>query len=238
MTNTEVPKTDSPREGRRGLVYCVGDRWAWEPQIRAIQEWTFAADGVPVEHHERQVAFHRAVTEVDDFIAEAERRASKGSSTSTGVYESAVISTAVREARRVSGYKSRWFYIAAAISIAATAALTALLLVTPNWFVQRVLVDLLLLDLPPRLEHLGGEGLDRVLNYGMWGVTCLGVFMLMLPLFDIVLLAYEFCTRRRLHKINELVLSAAVGSARAYFVCALSLSVLVIVVIAAQWPIP
>lgn len=232
MTNTEVLKTDSPSEGRRGLVYRAGDRWAWEPQIRAVQERTFAADGVPVEHHERQVAFHRAASEVDEFMAEDERRVAKGSPWAAGIPEHAIMTIALREARRVSGYRPRWFYITAATFTAVAVALTVFLLVKPTWVVQRIVEDMFLLDLPP-----GSKQLD-VVNYGMWGVVLFGIAMLMAPLASLLLLGYELSTRRRLHKINELVLSAAFESARAFLVSAALLFVFVIgiVGITVEWP--
>ncbi|MFM9262234.1 hypothetical protein ACKAMS_26700 [Rhodococcus sp. 5A-K4] len=201
MTNTELQKPISLPEGRRGLLYSPGDEWAWEQQIRDVQEYTFAADGVPVEHHDRQAAFHRAASRITQAFVNQERRKPRAFKDEPGhvhVAEAAVIRMSRQSARWVSGYVSPWVYAAGAVVAAASLAVAAILMAWPERF-----LNLMLADAPPRDQWIeGGAVADRVASNGAWFVMLLVTLALVFGLFTLAVWSVDGPTMPRRRKIN------------------------------------
>lgn len=202
MTNTELQKPFSHPEGRRGLLYFPGDEWAWEQQIRDVQDRTFAVDGYPVESHDRQVAFHRAAARVERSLADQERRnlrAFKGIPGRVDITETSVIRTARQQARFISGYRRPWTY-----AVGAVIAALSLTAATVVMFWPRTFLNWLLVELPPREEWtVDGALVDRVASVGAWTVMGTATVVLVFGVFALVLSSVDAPPVPRLRKINH-----------------------------------
>lgn len=202
MTNTELLKPFSLPEGRRGLLYSPGDEWAWEQQIRDVQDRTFTADGVPVEHHDRQAAFHRAASRIAQLLAEQERRKPRAYKDEPGhvhIAEAAVIRMSRQSARWVSGYASPWVYAMFAVIAAISLAVTVALMTWPERFLNWMLADA-----PPREEWIeGGAVADRVASNGAWFVMGLVTLAAAFGLVSLIITSGEGPSVPRRRKINR-----------------------------------
>lgn len=189
-------------DGRRGLFYSPGDEWAWEQQIRDVQDRTFADDGVPVEHHDRQAAFHRAAGRIAHVLADRERRKPRASKDEPGhvyVAEASVIRRARESARWVSGYVSPWVYAVGAVLAAASLAVAVILMAWPERFLNWMLTGA-----PPREQWIeGGAVADRVASNGAWFVMLLVTLALVFGLFTLVFFSVDGPIMPRRRKINR-----------------------------------
>lgn len=202
MTDTELQKPISLPEGRRGLLYSPGDEWAWEQQIRDVQDRTFAADGVRVEYHDRQAAFHRAAGRVERFFAMQDRRRSRvgqDNSLRVAIDETSVISAARQSARWVSGYFSPWVYAVGAGIAAVSLVVTAALLMWPERFLNWMLTGA-----PPRDQWIdGGAVADRVASNGAWFVMLLVTLTVGIGAFTLIAISVDGPPVSRRRKINR-----------------------------------
>ena len=225
MTKTAVRPT-APR-----LFYSAADRATWEPQIRAVQDTTFAADGIVVDHHDREAAFHRAMSIVGKELA-ADARYTSGEPL---ISERGVITIAVRTARAISGARSRWVYLAAAAGVTSAAALTTTVVWRLNWILNWLVVDLL----PPREQQLqGGEVLEHVVSYGGWAVGLVSVFMTGLALIDVALAVYRFYARLDRPAVNDCVVSALMKAGGSLLATGVALFVLAVAIGSIEWARP
>lgn len=194
MTKTSVRPT-APR-----LSYSAADRATWEPQIRTVQDTTFAADGIVVDHHDREAAFHRAMSIVGKELA-ADARYTSGEPL---ISERRVVTVAVRTARTRSGARSRWFYLGTAAAVAAAAALTATAVWRLNWILNSAVIEL-----PPREQQVqGGAVLERVVSYGGWAVGLVSTLMTAMVLLDAALAVASYYARRDRLTVNDYVTAA------------------------------
>lgn len=233
VTNTELQKPISRPKDRHGVLYSPGDEWVWERQIRAVQEQTFTADGLPVEQHVRQAAFYRAAGTVELLLADQERRnrrTHKGGPSRVTIDEASVIRAARGQARLVNGYLSPWRYAVAAVIATLSLSATAVLMFWPEIFLNWVLADL-----PPREQWpVDGAVVDRVTGVGAWSVM-LAVLVCGLSLFLFVLLSGGPHGPRR-RKINHKLgiifktsVLAAVVSAAGMLMLAFTIAAIVVV---------
>jgi hypothetical protein len=221
MTKTAVRPT-APR-----LSYSAADRSTWEPQIRTVQDATFAADGIVVEHHDREAAFHRAMSIVGKELA-ASARYTSGEPL---ISERRVIAIAVRTARTRSGARSRWFYLGAAAAVAAAVALTATVVWRLNWILNWVVIER-----PPREQQVqGGAVLERVVSYGGWAVGLVSALMTALVLLDVALAVASYYSRRDRLTVNGYVAAARGKAVGSLLVTAGALFVLAVAIGSIEW---
>ena len=229
---TKIDKQHGARAGAgtSGLAYSAADRATWEPQIRAVQEDTFAAGGIAVEHHDREAAFHRAMSIVGKELA-ANARCTPGEPL---ISERRVITIAVRTARTVSGARSRWFYLGAAAAVAAASALTATVGWRLNWILNSWVVEL-----PPREQQVqGGAVFERVASYGGWAVGVVSVLMTAFALYDGARAVGLFYARRDRERVNARVISALTAAGGSLVATSSALFVLWVAISSIEWVRP
>ena len=230
MTKIDKPHFARIGVGTSGLSYSASDRETWEPQIRAVQDATFAADGIAVEHHDREAAFHRAMSIVGKELAAGARYTSG----EPLISERRVITIAVHTARTISGARSRWVYLGAAAAVAVAAALTATVVWRLNW-----ILNWLVIDLPPREQQVqGGAVIERVVSYGGWAVGLVSVFMTGLALIDAALAVGLFYARRDRERINDRVVSTLTKAAGSLLATGVALFVLSVAIGSIEWVQP
>ena len=209
------------------LSYSAADRATWEPQIRTVQAATFAADGIVVDHHDREAAFHRAMSIVGKELAATARYASG----EPLISERRVITIAVRTARTRSGARSRWFYLGAAAAVAAAVALTATVVWRLNWILNWVVIDL-----PPREQQVqGGAVLERVVSYGGWAVGFFSTLMTAMVLLEVALAVASYYSRRDRLTGNSYVAAARGKALWSLFATSGALFVLAVAIGSIEW---
>lgn len=230
MSETAVQHPQSSNGTKRRLLYSAADRSTWEPQIRTVQDATFTDDGITVEHHDREAAFHRAMSIVGKELA-ANTRYTSGEPL---ISERRVITIAVRTARTRSGARSRWFYVGAAAAVAAAAALTATVVWRLNWILNWVVIEL-----PTREQQVqGGAVLERVVSYGGWAVGFASALMTAFALLDAALAVASYYARRDRLTVNDYVTAARGKAVGSLLATAVALFVLAIAIGSIEWVQP
>ncbi|SEB29239.1 hypothetical protein [Rhodococcus koreensis] len=234
---TKIDKQHGARAGAgtSGLSYSAADRATWEPQIRAVQEDTFAAAGIAVAHHDREVAFHRAMGSVCHELAGHTGHTCSGEPL---IPEWRIIDIATRSARATIYVRSRRFYLYRAAMVAAATALTATVLWHVDWLLSWF-VNGFVIELPPTEQQVqGGEVLIRVASYGGWAVVLVSVVLTLAALMCSGLAGYTFFTRGGRATLNGQVDTAGVFGAISLIATLASVFVLSIAIGSIEWVRP
>lgn len=228
MTDTGISCLDTSSEGRRGLFYTAQDRSVWEPRIRAVQDRTFARDGVTVEDHDREAAFHRAAARVDAWLTPLDRQEKKSPGR---ISERHLTRIAAHWARTTSGYRPGWTYIPNAVFVTASLALTVAVTWHLGWVMQ-----LFVTDLPPREQQIDGDAvLLRVLTYGGAVVSSFSLLMALVVVTAVVIAVIAFFRSRDRVAANRRVLLAGICASMSMLLTLSSLLVLAVAVESIDW---